>query len=371
MISRCLSWRAVVKDPDINAWIDEASSILCVLNGDFRVAREQLPLGLARYRAHGRLNGIEVSSNLAYYALAESALGDPRAALDYIHPSLEHALSSRDLFCLRSLVPSAAWVYLLLGDLPAARRLANEIPADGKLAMNTTSMPLLYYEAALDLADGNLAGAASRLHHLLGAPVRHGLLFFGEARIRSHFLLSAIHLAEARRVESASSRKTSLSRAWSALRPALSNRDPVLEGIGFRMAGLIESARGNTKQAGRWLDRAVEALSKRGEAPELAAALLARGAILGRSADTARGLRSPRAAPSLTRPSARETVGPGAEPLPTKASRSLLQHPHNRALTASRSADKNDLGESVEGVALTLGIAGAQAPRRGRGAGSR
>jgi hypothetical protein len=289
IMSQALSWRAAVKDPELNVWLDEASAILCVLNGDYRLAREQLPNCLARYHALGRLTGIEISSNLAYQALAESALGVPRAALDYVRPALEHALSSRDLFFLRSVVPSVAWVHLLLGDVSAARRLTSELPADAALAMNTTSMPLIYYEAALDLAEGNRAGAAARLEHLLSAPLRHGLLFFGEARIRAHFLLSAVHLSEARSAKDAATRKTSLARAWSSLKPALSNRDPVLEGIGFRMAGLIEAARNKKKPAKQWLDRAVKALSTRGEAAELAAALLARGSIFGQSGDLARG----------------------------------------------------------------------------------
>jgi eukaryotic-like serine/threonine-protein kinase len=290
LMSRCLAWRKAVKDPELDIWIDESSAILNVLTGDFSQARDKLPICLERYRSLGRLAGVEIVSNLAYQALAEAALGNPRAGVDCLRASLQHALSARDLFFLRSVIPTATWMHLLVGDLAAAKALASETPEEAKSASNPTSMPLIYYEAALALANGDQSGAISRLEKLLSAPLRNGLVFFGEPRIRSHLLLSAAFLAESRHAHSPALRKKALSRARAHTWKVLNTGDPTLEGIAFRMAGLIEAAQHSPKAALRWLGRAVLSLENRGEIIELAAALLARGFIASNASDTKRGL---------------------------------------------------------------------------------
>ena len=328
LMVRCIAWRAAVKDPELDIWIDESSAILCVLTGDFRQAREKLPICLERYRSLGRLAGVEIVSNLSYQALAEAALGKPKAGIEYLRSSLAHALSARDLFFLRSVIPTATWMHVLVGDLSAATALASETPEEAKSASNPTSMPLIYYEAALALAKGDHAGAITRLEKLLSAPLQNGLVFFGEPRIRSHLLLGAAFLAESRRAPDASLQQRALRRARAHVWKVLKTGDPTLEGIAFRMAGLIEAAQGAPKAARRWLDRAVLSLEHRGEAVELAAALLARGFLASSASDIERGSKII-AAGSFMDPAAREggVCAGGGRPHPLAGAGAVLRPP--------------------------------------------
>jgi hypothetical protein len=139
------------------------------------------------------------------------------------------------------------------------------------------------------LASGYPTTAAALLERQLGDALRNGLVLCAELAYRARTRLAAAHLAVARGAETRAGRLAALRRAEAALRPIVASDDPVYEGAGFRLMGLAAAIRGERGAARRWLDRAVASLSDRGEAPELAAALLARGALFGSTDDGARG----------------------------------------------------------------------------------
>ena len=222
-------------------------------------------------------------------AYCEASIGNPQAGIALLAPLFAVALQEQEQMSLRGYALPLSFLYLLTGDLDNLWKIARALPPQLKTQALITGMPTAYHQAGALLMEGKTQEAISLLEEILAEPLENGLVAFGEAKIRARVLLGLSYLALSQQASSPAERRESLAAAWKVVSSVVACDDAVLEGITFRVAGLIEGARGKQAEARRWLQKAVHSLEQRGEVVELAAALLARGALEGTSADLERG----------------------------------------------------------------------------------
>jgi hypothetical protein len=262
--------------------------MVATLSGRFEDGQHTLADALSEFRTLGRVAGYEVTAMLAYWAVATAAAGRPREAIQHLTPHFERAAHARDLLALSAFVPLHIWNNLLVGDLAAARATAETFSWDKpRPSLLGVAIPMRW--AALFIAERQLDRACELLESLLQHRFKNGLAFVPEYELRSRIFLGTAYLAVSRHTPSPNLRKDALAHAAKVLRPVAASDDPVLEGVGFRLLGLVEAARGRVEPARMWMDRAVTSLEQRGESFELAAALLARGALRNSHSELARG----------------------------------------------------------------------------------
>jgi hypothetical protein len=286
----CLANLHVVRDPEVKIFLSTSGlALLELLEGRFADAQRRMTESIEQYREIGRVVGFEVNNIRGFRVAALVAQGDLLGARDFLSAPFAQAIDTQDSLSLRVYAPAFSRLHLLMGDLAAsaradeiARREAGDAPCLAGLAPQV-------YEAARRLALGDAEGSASLCEEVLRGSLSNGLVVFSEIGFRLRIVLAAARLALGKRARLRPQRYFLLQRAASVLEPLVEAEDPVHVGAAYRLLGLISDARGDSIQARVWLDRAVQCLSERGEALELAAALLARGAIFGQSHDIARG----------------------------------------------------------------------------------
>lgn len=275
--------RALLKDPYTRGWFEVCSGMLSAFSGRFEEARQILS-GLLPHR--GGQAGIDVSLARVYLSVSEASLGYPKRGAALLGPWMGRARDDQDILTIWSLTPTMAYCLLLAGEYSEAEAMIQAMPKGAERSPVYDSLRV--HNASLLLAQKRFKEAEALLEFLLGAFFGGRLAFLREYALRARVQLALTRLALAKEA-SFFSRRALLAQALHVLAPVLSCDDPVLEGSGFRVAGLIHWAQGKTQEAALWLDRAVASLADRGEALELAAALLARGALTQTQDDLLRG----------------------------------------------------------------------------------
>jgi hypothetical protein len=273
---------SLLVDPYRKGWFEACRALITSFSGCFEEARQHLSRLLPSISSRA---GYDVSLIRIYLALSEASTGYPRRGASLLKPWMERARNDQDIFTLWSLTPTLVYCLLLSGEYAEAEEVSSAMPPGAERAPLFDALRV--HRASLLLAKRRPREAEALLEDLLRAPFAGRLAFFPEYLLRAKIQLALSKLALAKDA-SLISRRLLLRQAWSVLQPVLTCDDPIIEGSGFRVAGLVCQARGDASEALRWLDHAVASLADRGEAIELAAALLARGSLTGIQDDTLR-----------------------------------------------------------------------------------
>jgi tetratricopeptide (TPR) repeat protein len=287
--AKATRWLPKQLDPEALLWLEVAQGIIEFVAGNYRESADLLSVVLDKYPRMGLLQTPEVM--LAYvYASAAIAWGhDLRKGMEVLRGPFEKAVAENDQLSLRLILPTLSCQATLAGDYQLANTLHGKRPSAQQKYICPLEDTFDFSRAVYLLSQGAFLYAEGILTRLLQNPFQNSFLVYPEQKYRSQFLLGIVYLAQAKHTNSASKRKELLSKAYHSASPGSASDDPVLEGIAWRIMGLVEAARGKPKEAKSWLDKAISSLAIRGEPTELSAALLARGAICGSSADIERG----------------------------------------------------------------------------------
>jgi eukaryotic-like serine/threonine-protein kinase len=286
-LSRCEAWLPSVKDQELYSWVEGLGGMVSCLGGDYEVAQEVIPKALERYRALGRLTGYEISAMTGYWMVSFLGLGQPKMAIDYMAPRFARAVAEGNLLEASTFAPILLWCYPMLGQFEAAQKITEYKPIQGNTSVVGIAIPIRH--AALLLAEQKVSKATELLEDTISHRFRNGLFLLPEYYLRARACLASAYIAAGRKTPNKSHRTAALWQARRIIKPLITSQDPVLEGVGFRLMGLAELTRGKDKNALIWLNKAVASLQENGEAFELAAALLARGALRGNSDDISQG----------------------------------------------------------------------------------
>jgi eukaryotic-like serine/threonine-protein kinase len=281
-------WRSPDHDPEMVLVSDLIGGMIAQAAGDFEGSVQSLRQVLEAYRLQGFLNTPEVLLANAFLLGSSTYGGSPHLHTTQTKLLHERAVAEKDQPTLLNLTPIYSLNMIWLGQYDEARRLLLTMPKNlGETSIFVSAAEIS--RALLLLHDGSPLSAAMILERLLSNPLQSGLLVNAEQKLRAQLALSLSYLAIARCAPTRGTRLEALSSSWRYADRLTRSNDPVFEGAGLRVQGLIAQARSNSVEAKHLLDRAVASLSLRGEITELSAALLARGALYGCSSDLARG----------------------------------------------------------------------------------
>jgi serine/threonine protein kinase/tetratricopeptide (TPR) repeat protein len=287
LLSRCEAWLPTVQDKETHAWVEGLVGMVSCLGGNYEQAQEIIPKALERYKTVGRLAGYEVSAMSGYWMVSYVGLGQPKMALDYMAERFARAAEEGNLLDASTFAPILLWCYPMVGQFEAANKIIEYKPIQGNTSVVGVAIPIR--RAALLLAEQKISAATELLEETFSRRFRNGLFLLPEYALRGRAYLASAYIAAAKKTPVKNHRTAALWQARRSIKPLINSQDPVLEGIGFRLMGLAEQTRNKEQDALVWFNKAVASLQENGEAFELAAALLARGALRGSSDDIAQG----------------------------------------------------------------------------------